>query len=224
MSIDQLENLSNNELLSIHSKLKSQIKSIQGAIKSKQGRRDEFKKAVNESRKINYVNGRNIVELATGNVGDINSIVWPFYFSTKLVSVPRGFTTTANITVTQEAPFIFHAISKSVYTVENIGTQTEKVNYVNFEKGQRADDLSLTINDSSSGKSFFDQPINIDHFGSGTKPTKLDSPHMMLPNSNVEINLYNESATIDYKVQVTLLGYRVRIENSQDLLSLVQSE
>jgi hypothetical protein len=77
------------------------------------------------------------------------------------------------------------------------------------------------MQDSQSKRSFFDKPINLDHIGHARFPHKLESPIMLLPNSNTEFTLYNNNVTDTYVAIITFMGYRVRVEDQQLLLGLV---
>jgi hypothetical protein len=53
--------------------------------------------------------------LMPGNVGDINRVVWPFWFTFTAPELAPAQTATGSFSVTQEASFIFMAFSKVVF-------------------------------------------------------------------------------------------------------------
>lgn len=168
--------------------------------------------------------GLDMVELVSKNINGINSVIWPFFFTSvnSPLLAPNTVNTT-NITITQEAPFILVKMVKSVFRITDYGLPAMTVDYIDPQDtaDQNAPGLQFTMSDSQSGKSFFDNPIDIDHIGDAKFPYKMPSPFMMLPNSNFEISYYNNHASNFYVAWLTFIGYRLRIDNAQNLLGLV---
>jgi len=114
-------------------------------------------------------------------------------------------------------------MTKAVYEVTNPGLPNATYNYIDPDdiSNPNAVGLKFTMMDSQSKRSFFDQPISIDHVGPAKKPYIFNSPVMLLPNGNTEFTIYNTHATKTYVTVITFFGYRVRIEDAHLLLGLV---
>jgi hypothetical protein len=52
-------------------------------------------------------------------------------------------------------------------------------------------------------------------------PSVLPTPILFLPNSTIEVTYQNDNATDTFVPFITLFGYRVRIEDAQNILSTV---
>lgn len=161
--------------------------------------------------------------LSPGNVGDINKIIWPFYFSTEIPdsSLGQNETFQTGFSVTQEAAFILMGISKTVYAEANPGEYVYLDPNDSSNAANSAPGLQFTIRDGSSSRQFFNTPMEISHYGNPRFPTKLPRPIMFLPNQNVQIAFINTHATNLYLPRITVFGYRMRVEDAQNFLSLV---
>lgn len=164
--------------------------------------------------------------LMPGNLGDVNKVCWPFWFTNQTPILPKasGGTQTqakASVTITQEAAFIVTAIMKSVFIYDsNAGTYT----YV--DAGQvgatpLTPGLSMNVIDAQSSRNFMSSPLQLDNIGYAAFPTELPTPLMFLPNSIIETQLFNSNASNNYVPWITFLGVRCRIEDAQQILSLV---
>jgi hypothetical protein len=160
--------------------------------------------------------------LAPGNVGDVNKVIWPFFFRTSPTGViaPNRAVRT-QISVTQEAAFVWTGFSKVVY---NYNTVTGVMTYIDPEDNLStglAQGLRVSVRDASSSREFFGQAVDLDQLGNPIWPTKLDAPMIVMPNANLEAVFSNSNATTSYVCSLVLFGYRVRIENAQSLLSTI---
>lgn len=157
--------------------------------------------------------------LVPGNVGAINRIIWPFWFTFTAPQLAPNVTSQGFVTITQEAAFVWMAYSKAVFTLAG-GVYT----YVDPEQAGASgstDGLKFSIRDSQSTRVFHNTPLDIDQIGSPQYPSVLPTPMMFLPNSNIEITYANENPTVTYVPFITLFGYRVRVDDAQNLLSTV---
>jgi hypothetical protein len=165
-------------------------------------------------------------DLVPGNVGDINKVIWPFFFRTNLQSplVPaQTFTTT--FSVTQEASFIWMSFTKAIYNVTDAGLPTEKWQYIDDNDPANAgllQGLTFTVSDAQSTRDFMNTPVDLSQVGLARFPFKFPRPVMFLPNANVQINFTNGTG-LTLVPFITAFGYRLRVENAQDILSLVYS-
>jgi hypothetical protein len=161
-------------------------------------------------------------EFSPGNVGDINKIIWPFYFTTDTppaagIAVDQSFVT--GITITQEAAFVAMSFVADVYDV----AAGPAWSYITPTTSGVSDypGLSFAIRDTQSGRDFFNVPMALDSYGNPRFVAKYPRPIMFLPNSNVQVQFFNSHPTKVYAPKLTFFGYRVRIEDAQNLLGLV---
>jgi len=216
------DKMTNPQLVKLHSDLKKMLRSEQVKLLNK---KDYLQSKITQMRfeKANQkdISSKDSRVLFAGNVNDINSIFWPFFFSTRVIEVGPNSNEIANITITQEAAFTCVAMQKVVF-VDNGGTieYLDPRAYDNNVLDGNANGLKFSIVDSQSGRSWFESPVSIDHIGDGKEPYTLPSPVLSLPNSNNEIQFFNNS-TNTYYVGFMFIGYRVRIEDAQNILSLV---
>lgn len=161
--------------------------------------------------------------LTPGNIGDINSVIWPYYFTTDVPDTPLGADETflTGFSVTQEAAFIMMSYTKSVYLVDG-EEPNQTYTYLNPDMQQpSAPGLVFTLRDGSSSRQFYNTPMNMDHYANPRFPTKLPRPVMFLPNQVVQIAFTNRHESNLYIPMITAFGYRIRIDQAQNLLSLV---
>ena len=217
-----LNNLTNQQLIQLHGETKRKLRSEQTNLINK---KDYLESAITKNRlaksmkkETSKIDSRT---LFAGNVNDINSILWPFFFQSKMIECGPNTQEVLNITITQEAPFSLVSMSKVVF-YDDGGTWkylNPKSYDANVQAGN-ANGLKFAISDSQSGRNWFDSPISLDHIGDGKDPYELPSPVLTLPNSNTEIALYNNSSTT-YMVGFLFQGYRVRVEDAVNMLGLV---
>lgn len=158
--------------------------------------------------------------LAPGNVGDINRVIWPFYFSTPFVNpIAPGTTVRTSINVTQEAAFTWMSYMKAVYLYD--AGELTYIDPDNSDQSSLAPGLAFTIRDAQSQREFFGGFVDLDTVGNPRFPSTLPSPMMVIPNGVLEVTFTNKHATNYYVPRMSFFGYRMRIENQQELLSTV---
>jgi hypothetical protein len=158
-----------------------------------------------------------------GNVGDINKIVWPFWFTFNAPVLAPSTSSTASFTVSQEAAFIWMSFSKVVFLRTGAGpnwTYTA-IDPNNENSAGDADGLNVVFRDAQSSRTFQRNPMPLDAYGLPEFPTVLSTPLMFLPNSTVEVQYSNANASNTYVPWITFFGYRVRVQDAQNILSLV---
>lgn len=156
-----------------------------------------------------------------GNVGDINRVIWPFWFTTSKVTLAPNQSINANFTVTQEAGFVMMSYTRAIFM-----EAAQAGNFVLIDPDQpngsgKANDLSFTIRDSQSSRIFNNIPQNANQVGYWKKPTILPTPQLFLPNSNIQISWQNNSQTNTYRPFLSFFGYRLRIDHAKDILGTV---
>jgi len=159
--------------------------------------------------------------MVPSNVGGLDSVQWPFFFSINFnMSLTPGWPNFTYSTqqsnsfqVTQEAGLLIMSISRQ----SSIG--------VGNEAGNSAP-LQLDIIDRQSSRRFMNNPIPLQTIGGYGLPTVLPTPMLFMPNAKLEITL---SSMVNNGVayagaslhQFTFFGYRVRIDNAENVLSTI---
>jgi hypothetical protein len=160
--------------------------------------------------------------LAPGNVGDINRVIWPFYFTTQITDpIAPNTTVRTSINVTQEAAFTWMSYMKAVYLF-NPGPDT--LTYIDPDASNNASlapGLGFTIRDAQSQREFFGGFVDLDTVGNPRFPSTLPSPMLVIPNGVLEVTFSNSHPTNYYLPRISFFGYRMRIENQQELLSTI---
>jgi hypothetical protein len=173
-------------------------------------------------------NLRNILPdyLVPGNLGNVNSVIWPFWFTNITPELPAASGGTASqatamVTITQEAAFIITAFMKSIFIHDPVGGTYTYVDPQQPGQSGLTPGLSMTIQDAQSSRVFMSNPIDLDTVGDGRFPQDLPTPLMFLPNSVIKTQLYNSNTTYNYVPWITYLGVRCRIEDAQRIMSLI---
>lgn len=158
-------------------------------------------------------------DMTSAGIRDINQIIWPFVFSTGFVrtSSSKKFSE-KNITVTAEAGFVATKVIKQVF--KKVGAGDYQLVDSRDYSADQFDELKIAISDPQSGRNFFRNPMPIQSIGDAFFPTVLQGRPMILPNSALKVEFYNDGAT-EYYSNISIIGYRIRVENAQELLSLV---
>ena len=155
-----------------------------------------------------------------GNVGEINNVIWPFYFTFTAPELAPNTASTGFTTITQEASFILVSITKAVFVKTEGPTQYTYIDpNANTAIGD-TDGLKFTLRDAQSSRVFQNIPQELDMIGHPEFPTALPSPLFFLPNSTIEITYQNDNPSVTYVPFVTLFGYRLRL-NDPSILSTI---
>lgn len=166
-------------------------------------------------------------QFVPGNVGDINSVYWPFWFRTGMNAdgtppvIAPGATFATSFSITQEASFIWMSWVKTVYQFDPVaGTFT----YIDPDQPGAAGaafNLSVRFRDGVSSRDFSNANFDLNSFGHPRFPMKHPKPSLFLPNGIIEVTFQNDDLVNQYVPFITAFGYRMRIENSQNILSMV---
>lgn len=206
--------------------LRNQVSRLAEFVEGKEGQLKQMESMIsqgqaqsNSPQNLQYNLRNSLGPLMTpGNVSDLNSVIWPFYFTTEVPeeSIGPNETFQTGFSVTQEAAFIMMSYTKSVY-LDDEG----QWGYLNPSNSPSAPGLQFTFRDGSSSRQLFNSPINIDLYGNPRFPTKWPRPIMLLPNQVMQVQFVNTHPTQSYVPFITAFGYRMRIEEAQKFLSLV---
>jgi len=160
-------------------------------------------------------------QVKAGNVGALNRVIWPFWFTFSAPELAPQTSSQGFFTVTQEAAFVLMAITKAVYSKTTGPTQYTYIDPNDESASGQADGLKWTLRDAQSSRVFSNLPVEMDQFGSPEWPFILSTPIMFLPNSTVEMTYQNDNAASTFVPYMTFFGYRVRVEDAQNLLGTV---
>jgi hypothetical protein len=220
----------NTQALADYQRLENILRTARGALDKKE---EELAQLESKTRQgiLPYDNVHNLKKnleqlpyfLQPGNVGQINEVIWPFYYATgdnnsSTVIVNPNQSLRSSFSVTQEAAFVMMSYTKTVYVVDG-----DDITYIDPDANGVGDapGLKYLIRDAQSSREFFNLPLNIDQVGNPRWPTILPSPQMFIPNAIVEVDFINSHPTNVYAVQMQFFGYRIRLEKAKDILSLV---
>lgn len=162
-----------------------------------------------------------------GNVGDINQVIWPFWFTARdpndeTLIIPPDTNLVSSFTVTQEAAFVIMEFTKQVFIEDDQNPgQFVFIDPAQADGSAKANNLSYTMKDSQSSRVFNDQPTDINSVGYWEWPTVMGPPMLLLPNSNFELDIANDDPNNTYAVMFTFFGYRIRIDKAKDILSTI---
>jgi len=134
--------------------------------------------------------------------------------------VPPGVNTPTSYTITQEACFVWMSFVKVVYAVDGVGNLT----YIDPNQAGAAGqayNLSFTIFDTQSQRNYQNVPTDVNTVGLPRWPTKFPRAMLFLPNSNIQISWTNADPANTYAPYLLALGYRMRVQDAQNILSLI---
>lgn len=160
-------------------------------------------------------------QLRPRNIGAINQVIWPFYFTFTAPELAPNSSSQGFTTITQEAGFILLSITKAVFKKTTGPTQYTYVDPQNYTGGGDTDGLKWTLRDAQSTRVFNNLPMELDSIGHPLYPTVLPSPLYFLPNSTIEITYQNDNPSDTYVPFVTMFGYRIRMDDANSILSTV---
>lgn len=205
-----------NELLTRRAELRKQEKNfrVRSSVFSSQpvipGSADSLKKVLSSILPAHMM---------PGNVGDVNSVAWPFYYPFQfdfgtdptLTSLSRQ---ERNQQVSQEAGFLLLGISK------NFEQQDSESGFLG--------PYQIDIRDNQSTRQFNDNPLPIQCIGEDSRPTEFATPLLFLPNASIKITASTWLATGETlatvgsgSFEVCLYGLRVRIEDAASVLGTI---
>lgn len=108
-------------------------------------------------------------------------------------------------------------VTKQVYLVDPITQFQTYIDPFNFnEDVNSANGLVVGMKDAQSSREFYGRSLqDIDMWGSANFPTYFPSAVFLLPNQTMQLTLSNNNATQTYMPFVSVVGYRVRVQDAQ---------
>jgi len=154
-------------------------------------------------------------DFAPGNVGDINDVIWPFWFTFDSRDIAANQSFQSSVTITQEAAFIWRYSMVSVYEPGLDGAAV-------LASGPSIPNaLFKLLRDPQSTRIFHDLPETISGYDPNF-PYFLAAPMLLMPNSAMQLNLsYEGGLANSYRPIHSIFGYRIRIPGAENIASLV---
>lgn len=154
--------------------------------------------------------------LVSGSVNDLNMLMWSFVYNTEMTFVEKGTQEDAYISVNSEAPFVVTHMTRAMYEFD--GSNLTFINPEVIDGLSLVPDFKYKIVDSSSGRAWSENPIQIENIGFYKEPTKFEHPFLLEPNTRLNFELHN-SSNKDYFVSLALWGFRVRTDSIKNLMN-----
>lgn len=164
--------------------------------------------------------------LRPANIGSQGSVLWPYVFTFGLqpFQIPEavpGQSLDTYFTVSQEAAFLCTHMMFTAFNVTGVPKTYTAFDWSFLDNPAfSSPGLYVTLQDPQSGRFFNMQPTPTSFIGNGDYPTALQSPLLLLPNSNMIARFLNQHATNTYAPYLSLFGYRIRLDDMDQITSL----
>ena len=163
-------------------------------------------------------------KLASGDASTLNNVIWPGFMVIQPVLVSKnGGVTKASFQVSGESCFIWTSLIKTVFKTVDFDAEELELDYINpsTEADGDANGLTFQMVDAASSRAFMSSPIPLDNIALPERPFYPDRPQMFLPMQIIEIEFSNENPNFDFIPMLVFQGYKMRLENQQDLYDMV---
>lgn len=154
--------------------------------------------------------------LMPGNVGNYNQVAWPFWFTVDFdfgLNPTYGPNTsqTRQFRVSQDGAYLLQAITRNSFSYDQAGELAP---------------LQLRIVDRQATRQLNDAPIPLQAIGHKSKPSIMPTPYLIMPSAQMEFTLTSFLLADQITVgnghhQFIFFGYRVRVEDFENVLSQV---
>jgi hypothetical protein len=156
--------------------------------------------------------------LMPGNVGHLNQVTWPFWFN-----VTIDFGTNPDMDEKLEKRAFFKITEESGLLLTSISRHS-----VSYTEAGRTGPWSVIFRDRQSSRQFNDNPIPLQMLGTRGRPTVLPTPMLLMPNAILEVQMNTLLSEGERQIGdgngehiFTFFGYRIRIEDYQNVSSTV---
>jgi len=149
------------------------------------------------------------------NVGNINQVAWFFYeqvnfdFGTNPTLTPAT-RQTQSFQVSQEAALLLMSVSRTFST---------------YSTSAGLGPWLVEFRDRQSSRQFNDLPVPLQMIGTKSNPSILPTPMLLMPNAFFDVTMTTfatSQATVgESKHQLSFFGYRVRIEDADQVLGTI---
>lgn len=153
------------------------------------------------------------------NIGPIDAVTWPFWSSVDFdfgtdPSVSTLLTQTQSFQVSQEAGLMIMGIYRDSSEVSLAGSLGP---------------WQVVFRDAQSSRQLNDKPMIFQNIGFKSNPTVLPTPYFLLPNAKFEVVMSGANQTAftalgEAQHQICFMGYRVRVQDAQNVLSTIFSQ
>lgn len=204
-----------------------QLLGVRETIRSQERGLNARSRALASQPQINKKNLRNSLgefippHLMPGNVGPLNTVVWPYWFpvdfdyGTNYTILGGGQDLqTQNFQVDQEAALLLIGITRQADTYGTAG---------------HLGPWNITVRDNQSSRQFNDIPVPIQQISRfGGQPTQLPTTMLLMPNAIIQVQLNSwvpagtsQATTGSSHQQFNFFGYRIRIEDTAKVMGSV---
>lgn len=159
-------------------------------------------------------------DLVPNGIKDISKIIWPYQFSSGMMSTsPAKKTDSANIQNSNRAGFVINKIQAVIFEVTSADGDPLVQKFIDLQSStELVHDLYVRFSNSSD-RYFSSDFFHISHLGNARFFTRMISNPFLQPNTNFTVEIASKSSTKKYKTNISLLGYRLDIENGENILS-----
>lgn len=154
--------------------------------------------------------------LMPGNIGGYNKVVWPFWFNLTFDfgTDPTYGPNTSQVQefkVSQDGAFLMQSITRNAHTYNSAGELSA---------------LQFQMVDRQSTRQLNSTPIALQAFGHKSRPAIMPMPYLLMPSAKFEVTLSswlpaNQATTGSGLHNLVFFGYRVRVEDFENVLSTV---
>lgn len=156
--------------------------------------------------------------MVPGNVGPINRVVWPFNYQVDFnfgldPVISSNLKLTSSFQVSQEAGFMIMGITRDSREVNLAGSLGP---------------WQIKMIDAQSSRQLQDKPLAFQSIGLKGNLTVLPTPYFLMPNAifEVEMSGFNAPSASFTALglgihSLSFFGYRVRVEDAQNVLSTI---
>jgi hypothetical protein len=154
--------------------------------------------------------------LMPGNIGGYNKVCWPFWtimtfdFGLAPTYGPNTLQT-QQFRVSQDGAFLLQAITRNSHTYTTAGELSA---------------LQIRLVDRQSTRQLNDQNIPLQAIGHKSKPSIMPMPYLLMPSALFEVTMTSwlpvaQVTAGSGKHELIFFGYRVRVEDFENVLSTV---
>jgi hypothetical protein len=159
-------------------------------------------------------------DLVPNGIKDISKIIWPYQMSSgMLLTSPSRKTNGNNIQNSNRAGFVINKIQATIFEITSADGDPLVTKYIDLQSNiDLIHDLYVRFSNSSD-RYFSSKFFHISHLGNARFFTRMISNPFIQPNTNFTVELSSKSSTKKYMTNISLLGYRLDIENGENILS-----
>lgn len=159
-------------------------------------------------------------DLFPNGIKDISKVIWAYQMNTGFLEIGDSTTKPTNqqnISNNNAAAFVINKIIPVIFEV--VGPNDYKlIDMADESSGDFVDRIFVKFSDASSDRHFNTDAFHISHLGDARFVSKMLSNPIIPPNSGFYVELASGGAK-EYLVCISILGYRINIQDYGNLLS-----